>query len=163
MLESRLRCQTMLRSDSGTVGILEPQTLFLLSAPHSLQRTRNMEIARLSDHLVWPSGNDHLQAVQSPLAVGVVFFKWIKLHFRIKKFYCTSENAVKVQIWTVLSVYVLLAIIKKCLHLDVSLYTLLQVFSVTFVEKIPLKNDFFNTKHILEDDMISNQPNLFHN
>jgi len=89
-----------------------------------------------------------------------LFFKWIKQHLRIKKFYGTSENAVKVQIWTAVSVYVLVAIIKKKLNLDASLYTLLQVFSVTLFEKIPLNKDFFNTKHILEDDMNSNQLNL---
>ena len=60
-----------------------------------------------------------------------LFFKRIKQHLRIKKFYGTSENAVKVQIWTAVSVYVLVAIIKKRLDLDASLYTLLQVFSVT--------------------------------
>ena len=90
-----------------------------------------------------------------------LFFKWIKQHLRIKKFYGTSENAVKVQIWTAVSVYVLVAIIKKRLDLDASLYTLLQVFSVTLFEKIPLNKDFFDTKHILEDDMFSNQLNLF--
>lgn len=92
-----------------------------------------------------------------------LFFKWIKQHLRIKKFYGNSENAVKVQIWTAVSVYVLVAIIKKRLNLDTSLYTLLQVFSVTLFEKIPLNKDFFDTKHILEDDMISNQLNLFNN
>jgi len=64
-----------------------------------------------------------------------LFFKWIKQHLRIKKFYGTSENAVKVQIWTAVSVYVLVAIIKKRLNLNASLYTLLQVFSVTLFEK----------------------------
>jgi hypothetical protein len=92
-----------------------------------------------------------------------LFFKWIKQHLRIKKFYGNSENAVKVQIWTAVSIYVLVAIIKKRLDLDASLYTLLQVFSVTLFEKIPLNKDFFDTKHILEDDMISNQLNLFNN
>ena len=92
-----------------------------------------------------------------------LFFKWIKQHLRIKKFYGNSENAVKVQIWTAVSVYVLVAIIKKRLNLDASLYTLLQVFSVTLFEKIPLNKDFFDTNHILEDDMISNQLNLFNN
>ncbi len=90
-----------------------------------------------------------------------LFFKWIKQHLRIKKFYGTSENAVKVQIWTAVSVYVLVAIIKKRLNLDASLYTLLQVFSVTLFEKIPLSKALFDTTHILEDDMISNQLNLF--
>lgn len=92
-----------------------------------------------------------------------LFFKWIKQHLRIKKFYGTSENAVKVQIWTAVSVYVLVAIIRKRLDLDASLYTLLQVFSVTLFEKIPLNKEFLDTKHILEDDMISNQLNLFNN
>ena len=92
-----------------------------------------------------------------------LFFKWIKQHLRIKKFYGTSENAVKVQIWTAVSVYVLVAIIKKRLNLDVSLYTLLQVFLVTLLEKIPLNKDLFDTKQNLEEDMISNQLNLFNN
>ena len=92
-----------------------------------------------------------------------LFFKWIKQHLRIKKFYGTSENAVKVQIWTAVSVYVLVAIIKKRLNPDASLYTLLQVFSVTLFEKIPLNKDLFDTKHILEGDMNSNQLNLFNN
>jgi hypothetical protein len=92
-----------------------------------------------------------------------LFFKWIKQHLRIKKFYGTSENAVKVQIWTAVSVYVLVAIIKKRLNLDVSLYTLLQVFSVTLFEKIPLNKDLFDTKQNMEEDMISNQLNLFSN
>lgn len=92
-----------------------------------------------------------------------LFFKWIKQHLRIKKFYGTSENAVKVQIWTAVSVYVLVAIIKKRLNLDASLYTLLQVFSVTLFEKIPLNKDLFDTKPNPEDDMNSNQLNLFKN
>jgi hypothetical protein len=70
-----------------------------------------------------------------------LFFKWIKQHLRINKFYGTSENAVKTQIWTAVSVYVLTAIVNKRLYLDASLYTLLQVFSVTLFEKIPLNKD----------------------
>ncbi len=67
-----------------------------------------------------------------------LFFKWIKQHLRIKKFYGVSENAVKTQIWTAISVYVLVAIIKKRLDLDQPLYTILQVLSVTLFEKAPL-------------------------
>lgn len=92
-----------------------------------------------------------------------LFFKWIKQHLRIKKFYGTSENAVKVQIWTAVSVYVLVAIVKKRLDLQPSLYTLLQVFSVTLFEKIPLTKDFLDANPLFEDDMISNQLNLFDN
>ncbi len=90
-----------------------------------------------------------------------LFFKWIKQHLRIKKFYGTSENAVKAQIWIAVSVYVLVAIIKKRLGLQASLYTLLQVFSVTLFEKIPLNTEFFNNNYNSESGMSSNQLNLF--
>ncbi len=68
-----------------------------------------------------------------------LFFKWIKQHLRIKRFYGTSENAVKTQVWIAVSVYVLVAIIKKELGLDASLHTLLQILSVTLFEKISLQ------------------------
>jgi hypothetical protein len=64
-----------------------------------------------------------------------LFFKWIKQHLRIKKFLGTSENAVKTQIWCAVSTYVLIAIVKKELHLDASLYTCLQILSVSVFEK----------------------------
>ncbi len=90
-----------------------------------------------------------------------LFFKWIKQHLRIKKFYGTSENAVKVQIWTAVSVYVLVAIVKKRLNLDASLYTLLQIFSITLFEKIPLNEGFLDMANSSKDDMFYNQLNLF--
>lgn len=68
----------------------------------------------------------------------VQLFKWIKQHLRIKAFYGTSENAVKTQIWIAVSVYVLVAIVRKRLGLDLSLYQILQVLSVTIFEKTPL-------------------------
>ncbi|MHB9028617.1 MAG: IS4 family transposase [Candidatus Latescibacterota bacterium] len=67
-----------------------------------------------------------------------LFFKWIKQHLRIKSFYGTSENAVKTQIWIAISVYVLVAIIKKQLKLNLSLYTILQILSVSLFEKMPI-------------------------
>jgi hypothetical protein len=67
-----------------------------------------------------------------------LFFKWIKQHLRIKAFYGTSENAVKTQIWIAISVYVLVAIVKKQMKLDLSLYTILQILSVSLFEKVPL-------------------------
>jgi hypothetical protein len=69
-----------------------------------------------------------------------LFFKWIKQHLRIKKFYGTSENAVKTQIWIAVSVYVLVAIVRKRLKVDASLYTLMQVFSVTVFEKVSIES-----------------------
>ncbi len=67
-----------------------------------------------------------------------LFFKWIKQHLRIKRFFGTSENAVKSQIWIAVAVYVLVAIIKKRLNLDLSLHVMLQILSVTPFEKVPL-------------------------
>ena len=67
-----------------------------------------------------------------------IFFKWIKQHLRIKAFYGTTENAVKIQIWIAITVYVLVAIVKKQHHLDLSLYTILQILSVTLFEKTPI-------------------------
>ena len=67
-----------------------------------------------------------------------LFFKWIKQHLRIKSFYGTSENAVKTQIWIAVSVYVLVAIIRKRLGLEASLYQILQILSVTLFEKTPI-------------------------
>ena len=71
-----------------------------------------------------------------------LFFKWIKQHLRIKAFYGTSENAVKTQIWIAISVYVLVAIIKKRSKIELSLYTILQILSLTLFEKIPLYQAF---------------------
>lgn len=71
-----------------------------------------------------------------------LFFKWIKQHLRIKAFYGISENAVKTQIWIAISVYVLVAIMKKLMKIDLSLYTILQILSVTLFEKIPISQAF---------------------
>ena len=67
-----------------------------------------------------------------------LFFKWIKQHLRIKAFYGTTDNAVKTQVWIAISVYVLVAIVKKELRLDLSLNDILQILSVTLFEKTPL-------------------------
>jgi transposase len=83
-----------------------------------------------------------------------LFFKWIKQHLRIKAFYGTSDNAVKTQIWTAISIYVLVAIVKKRLNLDHSLYSILQILSVTILEKAPLLqvlSQFDQSEKILDD------------
>jgi hypothetical protein len=90
-----------------------------------------------------------------------LFFKWIKQHLRIKKFYGNSENAVKSQIWIAVSVYVLVAIVKKRLNLDASLYTLLQILSVTLFEKMPLQQAFPGDDCKCIDGSLRNQLNLF--
>jgi len=84
-----------------------------------------------------------------------LFFKWIKQHLRIKAFYGTSANAVKTQVWIAVSVYVLVAILKKRLGLDLSLYTILQFLSVSIFEKTPISEAFsqeFNKIKTIECD-----------
>jgi hypothetical protein len=90
-----------------------------------------------------------------------LFFKWIKQHLRIKRFYGTSENAVKTQIWVAISVYVLVAIIKKRLQLQPSLYTLLQILSVTLFEKMPVQQAFSRIDHDFDNPLLANQLTLF--
>jgi hypothetical protein len=90
-----------------------------------------------------------------------LFFKWIKQHLRIKAFYGISENAVKTQIWIAVSVYVLVAIVRKRLRLDASLYTLMQVFSVTVFERSSIESVILQTADSSEPVMDGNQLNLF--
>jgi len=90
-----------------------------------------------------------------------LFFKWIKQHLRIKRFYGTSENAVKTQIWIAVSVYVLVAIVKKRLNLDASLYTLLQILSVTLFEKMTINQALAGAGPKYDIVQVNNQLNLF--
>jgi len=90
-----------------------------------------------------------------------LFFKWIKQHLRIKQFFGTSENAVKTQIWIAVSVYVLIAIIKKRCNLTPSLHTLLQILSVTIFEKLHLAETLATTFCETDEPSSSNQLNLF--
>ena len=90
-----------------------------------------------------------------------LFFKWIKQHLRIKRFIGNSENAVKTQVWCAVATYVLIAIVKKELQLDASLYTLLQILSVSVFEKTPLLQAFAGSAHVSEQTDFSNQLNLF--
>ena len=90
-----------------------------------------------------------------------LFFKWIKQHLRIKAFFGTSENAVKTQIWIAIAVYALVAIIKKCLDVPASLYTILQILSLTLFEKTPLDQLLDDIQAKTFDSDISNQMNLF--
>jgi len=89
-----------------------------------------------------------------------LFFKWIKQHLRIKSFFGTSDNSVKTQVWIAISVYVLMAIIKKRLHLKHDLYTLLQVLSLTLFDKTPLLTLFQQAEYDLQLDHDVNQLQL---
>jgi len=90
-----------------------------------------------------------------------LFFKWIKQHLRIKRFIGNSENAVKTQIWCAVSTYVLIAIVKKELQLDASLYSLLQILSVSVFEKTQLSQAFSGSGLFQEHTDFTNQLNLF--
>ncbi len=90
-----------------------------------------------------------------------LFFKWIKQHLRIKRFMGTSENAVKTQIWIAVATYALIAIVKKELHLDASLYQLLQILSVSVFEKIELRRAFAKEEIRIHEDAFSKQLPLF--
>jgi hypothetical protein len=90
-----------------------------------------------------------------------LFFKWIKQHLRIKAFYGTSENAVKTQIWIAISVYVLVAIVRKRLGIERDLYTLLQILSVTLFEKSELLSTLSSPGRTVEEDPSRNQLQLF--
>jgi hypothetical protein len=90
-----------------------------------------------------------------------LFFKWIKQHLRIKAFFGTSENAVKTQIWIAVSVYVLVAIVRKKLGLEASLYQILQVLSVTLFEKMPILRALQASDSESNSVEVGNQLNLF--
>jgi len=90
-----------------------------------------------------------------------LFFKWIKQHLRIKRFFGTSSNSVKTQIWIGVSVYVLIAIIKKRLGLNESLYTILQILSLSLFEKTPILSLFEDYDEHVQSTHSTNQLNLW--
>ena len=90
-----------------------------------------------------------------------LFFKWIKKHLRIKSFYGTSPNAVKTQIWTAITVYLMVAIVKKRLDLGIPLYTFLQILSVSVFEKVDIFHMVTEGDYRTETPHSGNQLNLF--
>ena len=90
-----------------------------------------------------------------------LFFKWIKQHLRIKAFYGTSENAVKIPIWIAVSTYLLVAIVKKMLKIELSLYTILQILNVSFFENMPILQVLTDSKYIKPNYYNPNQLCLF--
>ena len=131
-----------------STGVLSDQTVILSSVesatayPDPLRKVsyfdpeRSKRLKFLTNNFTLPArtiADIYRQRWQAEL-----FFKWIKQHLRIKAFYGTSENAVKTQIWIAVSIYVLVAIVRKRLGLEVSLYQILQILSVTLFEKTPI-------------------------
>ena len=155
-------------------GLVCDQTIKLVTYqsqkdyPAKLRRIKYFDSER-AKHLVFLTNNFLLPALTIADLYKCrwqveLFFKWIKQHLRIKAFYGTSENAVKTQIWIAVSAYVLVAIIRKRLHLEQNLYTILQILSVTLFEKVPLDQLFANFDYKICADFkepLYNQLNLF--
>jgi len=154
-----------------TLGVLYDQTVALTgfypakSYPDKLRRIRYYD-KETKKHLTFLTNNFTLQ----PKTIARLFkcrwkieqfFKWIKQHLHIKAFYGTSENAVKTQIWIAISTYVLVAIIKKRLNLDASLYTILQILSVTLFEKSPILQVLSENLSDIDKEQTCIQLNLF--
>jgi len=154
-----------------TTGIVCDQTIALdghYSRQHYPERLRRIRFrdAETGKMLVFLTNNFDLPAVTIAALYKnrwqvELFFKWIKQHLRIKQFYGTSENAVKTQIWIAVSVYVLVAIVKKRLRLEASLYTLMQVLSVTIFEKMPIQTALSSDTSKCDTAIEDNQLNLF--
>jgi Transposase DDE domain/Domain of unknown function (DUF4372) len=158
-------------STDRTTGIICDQTIALdghYAKQHYPERLRRIRFrdAETGKMLVFLTNNFDLPALTIAALYKnrwqvELFFKWIKQHLRIKQFYGTSENAVKTQIWIAVSVYVLVAIVKKRLRLDASLYTLMQVLSVTIFEKIPIHTALSSEVSQCDTAIENNQLNLF--
>ena len=154
-----------------STGIICDQTIALTGAtsrkdyPEHLRRIRYKDpdtgktLVFLTNNFTLPAAT--ICALYKARWQVELFFKWIKQHLRIKKFYGNSENAVKSQIWIAVSVYGIKAIVKKRLNLDASLYTLLQVFSLTLFEKMPIQQAFPGSDYKSEQGEDCNQMNLF--
>jgi len=133
--------------------------------PEKLRRVRYFDVTQ-NKRLVFLTNNFTLPALTIAQLFQCrwqieLFFKWIKQHLRIKAFYGTTENAVKTQIWIAITVYVLVAIVKKHLKLDQSLYTILQILSISLFEKTQILEALADVKPHESKDATPNQLNLF--
>jgi len=146
--------------------IIVPQTYYAKKDyPTKLRRIHYVD-ADTQKHLIFLTNNFSLPATTIADLYRCrwqveLFFKWIKQHLRIKAFYGTTANAVKTQIWIAISVYVLVAIVKKRLNLDQSLYTILQILSVTLFEKTPILQAFTELPHTNQTLLVDKQLKLF--
>lgn len=167
-VQLRRRCS---RPVDAAAGLLSDHTVVLAAArsarhyPEALRRIRYHD--REQDHrFSFLTNNFDLPALTVALLYKSrwkveLFFKWIKQHLRIKAFYGTSENAVKTQIWIAVSVYVLVAIVKKRLELESSLHHLLQILSITLFEKTSILQAFQEADPKVLLPALPNQLNLF--
>jgi hypothetical protein len=170
--KSNLQCRRIYSHPvDRTTGLIYDQTIMLTGFyqskdyPEKLRRVKYYD-AETDLTFVFLTNNFNLPALtvaqlyRSRWQVEL-FFKWIKQHLRIKSFYGTSENAVKTQIWIAISVYVIVAILKKQLRIPHSLYTILQVLSVSIFERTTLYQLFTKPIYKADNPMFANQLNLF--
>ena len=170
--KSNLACRRVYsRSVDKSTGLRCDQTIALTAPkaskayPQHLRRIKFYD-AEHDKELVFLTNNFDLPALTIAQLYRCrwqveLFFKWIKQHLRIKRFYGTTENAVKTQIWISITVYVLVAIVKKRLNTEASLYTILQILSLTLFEKITLDQLLKNTEMQMTTQQNNNQLNLF--
>ncbi len=159
------------RAVDKSTGLRCDQTIVLTAPkagkdyPQHLRRIKFYD-AEHDRHLVFLTNNFDLPALTIAQLYRCrwqveLFFKWIKQHLRIKRFYGTTENAVKTQIWIAIAVYVLVAIVKKRLDTEASLYKILQILSLTLFEKTPLDQLLENSETQMATPQDNNQLNLF--
>jgi hypothetical protein len=151
------------RSDQ-TIQLTGPRTAQLY--PDPLRRIHYFD-AQKEMRLIFLTNNFHLPALTIADLYRTrwdveLFFRWIKQHLHIRSFFGTSENAVKTQIWVAITVYLLVAIIKKQFRLEISLYKILQILSITIFNKTPLLQEFSQVVDNFEDADPRTQLNLFH-
>ena len=154
--------RTGLRCDQTIVltGVHSPQDY-----PDRLRRIRFVD-AESGQGYVFLSNNHTLPALYIPHLYKLrwrveLFFKWIKQHLRIKAFYGTSANAVLVQVWTAISMFVLVAILRKRLRIEMDMYRILQILSLHVFEKVPIYQLLTETKSPIDEDAPCNQLTLF--
>lgn len=143
-----------------STGVVCDQTILLTTFysakkyPYPLRRIRYVDPQK-DRTLVFLTNNFQLDALTITQLYKArwqieLFFKWLKQHLRIKAFYGTSSNAVKTQIWSAIATYLLVAILRKKLHIDHSLYTILQILSVSLFEQIPISQAFSDIDQVQE-------------
>ena len=166
----RFRCVASQAVDKST-GLRCDQTIRLVSFyplrgyPENLRRIHYCD-PETDRQLIFLTNNFSLPTLTIPQLYKCrwqveLFFKWIKQHLRIKAFYGLSENAVKTQIWTAIAVYVLVAIVRKRLGLNLELHTILQILSVSLFEKVPLMQVLTQIAPQSEAPDVANQLQMF--
>lgn len=168
-IKSNTQCRRLYsRPVDKTTGLRYDQTIVLTGVQSAKDYPQQLRLIKLFDsetrkYFTFLTNNFDIDAITVAQLYKCrwkieLFFRWIKQHLRIKAFFGTSQNAVKTQVWIAISVYVLVAIIKKQLNLNPSLYTILQILSVTIFDKTPILQALTETE--INDQNIQNDKQL---